>query len=432
MRALKATIVLSLSLLAIPAGAQNAGDGTIYSRYGVGELRTFASPQIEALGGTGYALRSLNYVNLDNPASWGNQLLTRAVAGLRYQNLRARSAGEDRTVLSEGNLSAIGFSFPVIEQRLGVALGMQPFSRVSYRVQLAGRTPTDPFTEDSTDYRIDFEGGGGLQQIVGGAGYQITPRLSVGAAIHFIFGIVEYSRSTTFPGSFLSPTNLSTSTRMTGIGGSFGVLYQTTELLRSSDAASIGLTLRAPTRLSARRVTQLGESLDVDTLVAPIRGDVTLPLSVGAGIGYRPSNRWLFTANALFEPWTSFESDLTFPGTGDATDGVLNDRIRFSGGAEMLPAGNDAMAPFLSRIAYRLGAYYDRSYVTPREGIAIDVLAVTGGFSFPTMLTGTRLDINFEVGTRGTTDHDLVQDLFYRLSVNLNVGERWFQRQRLR
>ena len=426
--------LLPLALAAAPAFAQNTGDGTIYSRFGIGELRSFSSPQIEALGGAGYALQSLNYVNLDNPASWGDQVLTRALAGLRYQNLRAQANGLQESVLSEGNLAVVQFSFPLIDRKLGLAAGFQPFSRVSYRVHLAGRTETDPFRGDSSDYQIDFEGNGGLQQIVGGLGYQITPSFSVGAGLHFIFGILDYGRNTSFPGSQprLEPTNLVTSTRMDGLAGSFGALFRARSLLGEEDLLNVGASFRTPVSLNARRVQKLGESLDVDTLGVPVNGDVSLPWSAGLGVGYHADARWLMTLNALYEPWTSFESDLEFAGISDVAAGTLEDRFRVSGGVEFLPAGNDLIEPYFSRVAYRLGAYYDRSYVSPEAEVSIGTMAVTAGFSFPTLLSGTRLDINFEAGTRGTTENDLVKDVFYRVSLNVNVGERWFQQQRLR
>jgi hypothetical protein len=58
--------------------------------------------------------------------------------------------------------------------------------------------------------------------------------------------------------------------------------------------------------------------------------------------------------------------------------------------------------------------------------------AVTAGFSLPTSLSGTRIDLNLEAGTRGTTDGTLVRDNFYRVALHVNFGERWFQERRLR
>jgi len=59
-------------------------------------------------------------------------------------------------------------------------------------------------------------------------------------------------------------------------------------------------------------------------------------------------------------------------------------------------------------------------------------MAVTGGLSLPSLFPGTHLDLNVEVGTRGTTDQDLVRDLFYGVSATLSIGERWFVRRKLR
>lgn len=110
----------------------------------------------------------------------------------------------------------------------------------------------------------------------------------------------------------------------------------------------------------------------------------------------------------------------------------MQDRVRFSGGFEVLPAGRDQLAPFLSRTAYRLGGYMDRSYVDPIADANLVTYAITGGVSLPALFSGTRLDINMEVGTRGTTETGLVRDVFYRLSASVNIGERWFEQRRLR
>ena len=66
------------------------------------------------------------------------------------------------------------------------------------------------------------------------------------------------------------------------------------------------------------------------------------------------------------------------------------------------------------------------------KGIDINTLALTGGLSLPSFVPGTRLDINMEVGARGTTEQNLVRDVFYGVSVILNIGERWFVKRKLR
>ena len=132
-------------------------------------------------------------------------------------------------------------------------------------------------------------------------------------------------------------------------------------------------------------------------------------------------------ADALYEPWSGFSSSLSFPGFQPGGANLFQDRLRVSGGVELLPAGNDQLEPYLRRTAYRLGFYYDQAYVTPTAGTSITSMAATGGLSLPSVFPGTRLDLGIEVGTRGTTDQGLVRDMFYGVSATLNIGERWFE-----
>jgi hypothetical protein len=65
------TVLLAV-LTAAPAAAQSSGDGSFYSRYGIGMLETFSSPQSEALGQGAFALRTTNYNPSANPALWAD------------------------------------------------------------------------------------------------------------------------------------------------------------------------------------------------------------------------------------------------------------------------------------------------------------------------------------------------------------------------
>ncbi|MFB3131585.1 MAG: hypothetical protein ACE10K_03585, partial [Rhodothermales bacterium] len=76
-------LLCGLTLAPAQVFAQGRDDGSLYSRFGLGDLRAFASPQIQAMGGGGTALWSWNYTNFGNPASWGRQRLVRAVVGVR-------------------------------------------------------------------------------------------------------------------------------------------------------------------------------------------------------------------------------------------------------------------------------------------------------------------------------------------------------------
>ncbi|PSQ84012.1 MAG: hypothetical protein BRD44_02530 [Bacteroidetes bacterium QS_7_67_15] len=394
------------------AQAQTRGAGSIYSRFGLGELHTFSSSQEQAMGGGGArALRSLNYTAFANPALWSDQELTRLNIGGRYRRVNAQDAGGQTSRLSSGRLQSVQFSFPLYAGKLGVGVGFRPYSRTEYRVLAQPQTVPG----DSALYQIDYRGEGGLRQISGGLGYRFGDVLSLGVRGDVIFGILESQRRTTFSNrARFAPTVLSTRTRLAGFTGTAGGLLSLSDVFRSEDALSIGATFTLPARLSGERARTIGATLDRDTLAlgsgAPATGD--------------EENR-------------AEEGGLTIPLS--AALGPLRDRLRFSVGAELLPAGNNRNATFFSRTAYRLGAYYEQTYVDAQtvfddapEETGINALAATGGVSLPTPLYGTRIDVGVEVGTRGTTDADLIRDVFYGLSLNVNLGERWFQRRKLR
>ena len=423
------------------AAAQDRGDGSIYSRYGVGELKHFSSSQIEAMGGGGTAMRTFNYLNLLNPASWSDQYLTRASAGVRYQHLVATDAADNTSRLTLGALDAVHFSFPILERELGIALSFIPYSRANYQVQIESPLETNVAAQAPDTALLNFEGRGGLQQFSAGLGYRFNNALSVGASADVIFGIIEDARRTSFPraGGYTT-TNVTTATRMAGVTGTLGGIYSGGSVLRDQDELSMGASFTLPAYLSGNQVQTLGESLNRDTLGTVEEGDVTLPLRMRLGTAYRPGQRWTLLLDGAYEPWSQFDS--SFPAGrrfGTAASQNYTDRLRLSAGVEVVPAGNDVLASYLSRVGYRLGGYYEQMYMQPlvqatagASPTEIQTFAVTGGFSLPTPVSGTRLDLNLEVGTRGTTSQQLVRDVFYKISAYVNVGERWFQERRLR
>lgn len=428
----------ALAGLAPSASAQSSSDGTLYSRFGIGTLESFASSQIQGMGGGGVAMPSLRYTNFANPATWSSSVLTRFSGGVMYQGLTATDVSGNSSQLTSGQLNAIHFSFPLLTNKLGVGLAFEPYSRVSYRVPETGvLLLPEASAADTVGYTVSYEGSGGLQVFKGGLGYRVSSRLSVGAGVDVLFGILENSRRTTFDldavGAGYAPTTVSTSTRLIGVSGTVGALLTLPNVLREADALAVGATFTLPTHLTGDRVRTLGENLDRDTLGTKVDGSLDLPLSAGLGLAYQPSSRWTFLVDGRYEPWSDFSSTFTLPGYDPDADATgFKNRLRASAGVELVPAGDDFTESYFQRTAYRLGFYYDGSYLSLDPGAELRTLALTGGVSLPTLLPGTRLDLNLEVGRRGTTDAGLVQETFYRILVNVNIGERWFEERKLR
>ncbi|MFP4228577.1 MAG: hypothetical protein ACLFTE_07095 [Salinivenus sp.] len=432
---LLAALLCAVTGALMPAVAQSNGNGSIYSRYGLGSLETFSSSQSQALGGGGYALRSLNYNPMGNPALWSDQVFTRLSAGGTFERTQATGAQDRSSQLSSGSFEAVQFNFPLYERSLGVGLSLQPYSLTNFRVR---RTMEDP-DGSLPAYEVNYQGTGGLYSFRGGLGYEVSEALRVGAALDVIFGIVESQRRTEFNATSESLRNtvVSDATRLSGLSGTLGAHASFTDVLSDEDAVSVGAAVELPTTVDGRRVRTLDEDLARDTL-SNVRGDASLPWRSRLGLAYQPDERWTIVLDGTYEPWSDFSTSFDEGGESQfgrqfpvGGEGTLTDRWRLSAGAEHIPGGDGDLRGFFSRIGYRLGAYTEQLYVQP-EGKNVQEYATTGGLSLPTSLPGTRIDINLRAGVREPRSGSFVRDVFYGASVHVNFGERWFQKRRLR
>ena len=438
-------------LTATAAQAQGSYSGSIYSRYGLGERATAASAQGAAMGGGGIGLVSLSYVQVGNPATLAEQILTRATAGAYVQSLDAEDGAGRTGRRTEGVLTSVEFAFPITRQRVGVGLRFSPTTRVAYGAERTGQlvTPNSPTGDDTLRYRVAYQGSGGVNTLDGGVGMALGARRNVlvGASVGVRFGLIEDGRRTTFvsrtgaPISAYAEQNAVTTTRVAGVTGTVGVVGRFDSLGGTAGRRlNVGATLTLPTRLSGRRTLTLGESLDRDTLTTSAKGSMTMPLEAAVGLAFSPSPRWTLVLDGRYEPWSGFESDFSVPGypcpgpTREACPDpyTFSDRVRVSGGFEFLPAGLSPFASFWRRTAYRMGAYVDRGYVAAQPDQTLTTMAVTAGLSFPSLLFGSRADLNAELGQRGEATGALVRDRYVRVGLVFSFGERWFDRPRLR
>jgi long-subunit fatty acid transport protein len=389
------------------------------------------------MGGGAYALRSLNYNSTANPALWSDQVYTRLSGGGSFERTVAESGQNQASQLTSGSIKALKFSFPLLKRTLGVGFTFQPYTEHNYRLRsrqtLSVSTEPNPVT-----YEKNFQGQGGLHTFRGGVGYRITDWLSLGASMDVMFGILQKKRRTEFDNVSFRNVTVSDDTRLFGVSGSVGAHLAFADVFLEEDALSLGASAALPTTLSGTRVFTRGEGRDLtpDTLQS-LDGEVSLPFRGRAGVAYQPNARWTFTADGLYEPWSNFSATFgttrpfnnTFPVNGLQS---LTDRWRISVGTELLPAGENTLSGYFANIAYRLGIYTERLYVRPDQQTDLQTYAVTTGFSFPTSLSGTRIDLNLRAGRRGTTENALVQDTFYGVALHINFGERWFRERKLR
>ena len=426
--------VLTLTVL-VAAGAHAQGQnnyGSVYSRYGLGERIEFGSSQGSMLGYSGVGLRSGTYVQLTNPALWSDQAVTTFSAGASVATVRGEDENTpEASTGTAGDLSSLHLGIPLLASRLGAVVSYRPYSRVNYRAAVRDSISVEG---DMVPYTLNQEGSGGLQQISGGLGVRIGRSLQVGATADYLFGTQEQLQRTQFDDGRFLQARQSRATRLRGLTATLGAAFTASSLASEDDALTLGAAVTLPTTLNGERTVTIGESLDRDTLRTPsgqasLDGDVDLPLSVRGGLSYRSGLRWAASLDALYEPWSGFESALPLGGYAPGGEDLLTDRYRVGGGFEITPAGRERRAGVFQRSSYRIGAYTERGLYAPTDS---DVMtyALTGGLSVPSRITGARLDLGVEVGTRGSAGSVLVRDSFLRGTVTINFGERWFVRRR--
>lgn len=423
-------LAVALSCLAPSAAAQGTDQGSVYSRFGLGERSLPFSPIGAAMGGGGFGLGGTSYASMANPAALADLSLTRALVGFRLDLLESTDASGAVSQQTTGALSGFSFGFPLLEGRWGIAVALTPYTRSGYGVQLQRTFDAGQGILQSDRYTAFFEGNGGLDRVSIGTGYRIHKNVSVGIRGDFTFGIIEDVQRALFVDPSYEEVRLASATRLRGLGAGLGFRAGTASVFRDGDYVSLGGFVDTPSRLDAERIVTSGSSFEPDTLGSSVDGTVDLPFATGLGLAYQAGSRLAVVVDAMYEPWSRFESSLAFPGYS-ATNSGMKDRTRFSGGVEFYPAGRDLLASLLKRTAYRLGAFVEQGYVTPDPDQTLRTIGLTAGLSFPTLFPGTRVDINVEAGKRGTASGLLVEDRYLKFGVNVNFADRWFVRRPL-
>jgi len=406
--------LLLLSLIALCAPVVMAGNGgSGYSRYGVGDIRYYATSRGMAMGGAGLSVLSSNEVDRLNPAAWSNITRARFSVSALYEGF---STSDDRksAYLSSTQFNGFMLAIPILhDYGMVLGAGIAPYSRVNYNVIL-------PITQGGYTYNLDYQGEGGISMGHLGLSFSPTDDLSLGLKLQYSFGTLRHVLTQTFAGTTYTNGEVDRSTRVSGAGVTFGAIYTGLRhlfTLPESQTVNIGFVLSTASNLTTadeHYYTYTASTTIRDTAIAP-EATLHFPLAAGGGISYA-TEQFLLAADFYYQNWNG----ATFNGVKDTN---LRDSYRFGLGGELTPK-RAVDAPFFQKLAYRAGVYYHATYYRVK-GESINELGFTGGFGIP-LFSDTRLNISAEYGFRGTTDLQLQKDKILRISFTLSVGELWF------
>lgn len=421
--------------------AQTIGNSP-YAAFGLGDVKYDNTIEHSSMGGisTAYINDFNNRFNFQNPAANANLGLTtfnmettneNNFYSANYQNINTRKHST--------YLSNITFAFP-ISKSLKFGLGYQPYSSKSYNIETS--SPIDATTSQINH----FEGRGSISTVQAALSYNVTPSLAFGLRTNFYFGkifdIEELSTSTTETINGTSVTRRSeltsgfeTTNRVKSFNFTAGSTYQ--KKFENDRKITVGATYTFGnagdilTQFTRSTYYTSGVNLGNQSILEQRLSNqkTLLPTQASLGIGYGNEGKWFYSTQVDYKKGQEAE----FFGRPM----IFEDSYRISAGGWILPNYND-FRNYFSRVIYRFGAYYEKGSLnlTPYNSTSsspVNKMAVTGGVYLPFANTNVNrlngIDLGFEVGKRGTSSNNMINQTFVNVKVGLNFADRWFQKR---
>lgn len=412
--------ILNIIFMMIFASQIFAGGGSVYSRFGLGELYNNYSARRLGLGGLGISVADADFINPINPASWYKFRLTRIETGMDYGGISVDD-GSNSSFYSQFVFSGMSMGFPVSQDYgIGAVIGFAPVTNMNYAV---ARRDSLIYGEPNT---TNYSGEGGLAKLFIGSSYKLPFDFVVGASFDYYMGKID--RVTEI--SFDSNQNFNNATisriyNFSGVGFTFGMLTSDlSHIFGTEDLQNLrlGFTYSAASNINADSsdvaATSIG-SLEIQSG----SGEVNLPQKFGIGASFNLFTKYLVTVDYLFQPWKKYSLN-------GITSSNLRDYYKVSAGVEYRNP-NLRAETFWEQLMLRGGLSFEQTQFEI-NGQGINQFSIYAGCSIPISSGnynfGNTLDLGFQFGKRGNTENKLLSENIYKFSVTLSLGELWFFR----
>jgi hypothetical protein len=140
----------------------------------------------------------------------------------------------------------------------------------------------------------------------------------------------------------------------------------------------------------------------------------------GFGLSIEKPDNWLVGADYRWQNWQKYQAF----GTGDS----LVNSYQVRAGAEFVPDINNYTSYF-KRVRYRVGLMYNSTYLQLRAK-HLNEYSVTLGLGLPIRGLKTAINLSAELGTRGTTQSNLINETYFNFVVGFSIYERWFLKRK--
>ena len=418
---IKKILIAFLCVVAHGAFAQN---GTIspYSYFGIGDDRDKGAVDTQMMGGVSMYGDSI-HINLSNPAAYSKLRLTAYTAGISHKEYQLKSWNEEQRT-SVTNLDYLAIGFP-LAKNVGFGFGIMPYSSVGYSLNS---------TSNSANGEVSnfFEGEGGLNRLYASIGFEPIKNLSFGVTANFNFGTLEYQRIQSVEGVQFGTLD----DRESNINGyDFKSALNYNPTIKDKYTLYTSVLINTQGNLTSENTQTLGsfslvtgnnvEVVDVDLDASNLRNtELKIPTRTTFGLGFGENKKWFLGAEYSFQQMGDFEN--TFLGLDNIDYGDAN---TYALGGYWIPDYR-SLTGYFNRITYRAGLRYDMTGMTINNK-EINNFGITFGLGLPLGGDFSNINVGFELGRRGTTDANLIEESYFKINLGLSLNARWFVKTKI-
>ncbi|UCG28919.1 MAG: hypothetical protein JSV24_06035 [Bacteroidales bacterium] len=405
-----------------------AATNSPYSRYGVGNPESGGLTRNSGMGGISLGMRDPGYIDFQNPASLSARdslsfIFDFGMVGEQFQLTTRNSDSRSRDI----NFKHIAIAFPVTKW-LGAGTGIVPFSSISYDIIKEVREGDPDYIPETGGIDYLYRGNGGVHRFFLGTGIDVYKGLSVGLSLSYLFGTMERARSITFVDeeNFFN-TKVSEKSIVGDLYFDAGIQY--TLSFQEDNSFTIGAVYNHERNIQAEYESYTENLLinplggfysDTVNFVSGITGTIILPRNIGAGLTFRKGDQLVVGADYYWQEW----SDARFFGESDS---LINSNS-IHAGLEFTP-DRTAIRNYLNRISYRIGGHYGNTYLK-LENEQLKDFGISFGLGLPLNRMRSTVNLSFEMGKRGTTVQNLIEEKYGIIRFSLTLYDIWFMKRK--
>ena len=422
-----------LALLSLNSFSQ--GSASPYSFYGIGSLNFNGTTENRAMGRLSILTDSI-HMNFRNPASFtGNDLkafnnegrlvkFTVSVGNSDINFKTANTTGKSSTT----SFDYLGLSIPM--GKFGIGFGLMPHSSVGYKLESLD-------VDDLIKYK--YSGKGGLNKVLLGFAYQFSESFAAGVNFDYNFGNIQNNAIEFLYDDNLDPLDYhsreANRSDLSGFNYNLGLTFKPmlTDLVQLHSAftyaPNYNLNSENNRTFSSIVINSTGGEFPINSIDVNLESlglkktNLSMPSKTSIGLGIGKLRKWFIGTEYTFVKTSVFKSDLI-----NIDNSSYEDASTISLGGFFIPEFSSFNSS-LKRFVYRSGIYFEKTGLIINNQ-SIKELGMTFGVGIPIGSMFSNLNFALEVGKRGTTDANLVEEKFMNLKMSLSLNDRWFVKRK--